>query len=77
MRGMTMRFPYGVCKAGVVLALLCFVCMPAYGQNSPGQGAKKPLKIAGDFEKVHLLPPGGPTPRMPDEIGRASCRERV
>jgi hypothetical protein len=66
MRGMTLRFPYGVGSAGVALAVLCIVLMPACGQDTPGQGAKKPIRIAGDFDKVHLLPPGGPTPRMPD-----------
>ena len=39
-----------------------------------GQGAKPPVKIAGDFDKVKIVEPGGPTPRTrdghPDLSGR-------
>src|SRR3989441_575510 len=60
--------------AGIVVAGLCLVFMPVSAQNSPGQGAKPPVKIAGDFDKVRILPPGGPAPRTadghPDLTGR-------
>src|SRR5262245_3685807 len=39
---------------------------PVFAQNSAGQGAKPPVKIAGDFDKVHILEPGGPAPRTAD-----------
>src|ERR1700730_4267459 len=61
-------------SAVVMLAGLYLVFMPALSQNSPGQGAKAPVIIAGGFDKVHALPPGGPTPHMadghPDLTGR-------
>jgi len=66
MRGMKRHFGDAAGSAGVVLAFLCTVLMLVFAQNSSAQGEKKPLKIAGDFEKVHLLPPGGPAPRMAD-----------
>src|SRR6266850_1047406 len=47
------------------------------GQAQTGgstQGAKPPVKIAGDFDKVHILEPGGPAARTrdghPDLSGR-------
>jgi hypothetical protein len=62
-------------SAGVVLAALCLVSMPMLGQNSPVQGAKPSTqRIAGGFDKVHILPPGEPAPRSadghPDLTGR-------
>ena len=66
-------------SAGVVLAGLYMVFMPVFAQNSPGQGEKSPVqydatKFAGGFDKVRLLPPGGPAPRTadghPDLTGR-------
>jgi hypothetical protein len=62
-------------SAGVVLAALCLVSMPMLGQNSPAQGAKPSTqRIAGGFDKVHILPPGEPAPRSadghPDLTGR-------
>jgi hypothetical protein len=35
-------------------------------QTAPAQGNKPPVKIAGDFDKVKILPPGGPAPRTAD-----------
>jgi hypothetical protein len=60
---------------GVVLAGLYLISMPILAQNSAGQGAKASgQRIAGDFDKVHILPPGGPAPRTsdghPDLTGR-------
>jgi len=47
---------------------------PVLAQNAPAPGAKPPVKIAGDFDKVKILPPGGPTARSvdghPDLTGR-------
>ena len=62
-------------SAGVVLAALCLVSMPMLAQNSPAQGAKPSTqRIAGGFDKVAILPPGGPAPRSsdghPDLTGR-------
>jgi hypothetical protein len=67
MSGMKRRLGYRAGNAGVVLAGLCMVCMPVFAQ-------KAPVKIAGDFDKVHILEPGGPAPRAedghPDLTGR-------
>src|SRR6516164_5222608 len=64
MAGIKQRF---VCRAaGVVVLGLSMVVLPAFGQNPPAQGAKPPVKIAGDFDKVHILEPGGPAPRTAD-----------
>jgi len=66
--------------AGVVAALVCFVLVPLLAQRGSGQGgqrgsappapaaqgAKPPVKIAGDFDKVKILEPGGATPRTAD-----------
>src|SRR3984893_6736937 len=62
-------------SAGVVLAALCVVSMPMLAQNSPAQGGKPSTqRIAGGFDKVAILPPGGPAPRSsdghPDLTGR-------
>src|SRR6202795_3151084 len=38
----------------------------APAQTAPAQGNKPPVKIAGDFDKVHILPPGGSAPRTAD-----------
>ena len=53
-------------SAAALVAGLCLVLTPMFAQNSPTQGAKAPQKIAGDFDKVKILPPGGPAPRAPD-----------
>jgi hypothetical protein len=74
MAGMKRRPGYCAGSAGVVLVGLYMVCMTVFAQNSARQGAKPPVKIAGDFDKVHILPPGGPAPRAadghPDLTGR-------
>jgi len=74
MAGMKRRLAYCAGTAGVVVAGLSMVFMPVFAQNSAGQGAKPPVKIAGDFDKVRILPPGGPAPRTadghPDLTGR-------
>ena len=73
MRGMARWLGYCAGSAGVVLVVY-LVFMPAFAQNSPGPGAKPPVTIAGGFDKVHALPPGGPTPHLadghPDLTGR-------
>ena len=61
--------------AGVVAAVVvCFLLVPLLAQRGSGQGgqrgaapaapaaqgAKPPVKIAGDFDKVKVLEPGGP-----------------
>src|SRR2546421_274966 len=69
-----------------VIATVCIVGLPVLAQNRGGRGAnptqaataaqtaKPPVKIAGDFDKVHILEPGAPTPRTrdghPDLSGR-------
>ena len=64
------------CSSGVglVLAGLCMAFSPALAQDSPAQGQKAPQRIAGGFDKVHILEPGGPAPRSedghPDLTGR-------
>lgn len=58
----------------LVTAGMYLLLTPLSAQNAPAQGAKPPVKIAGDFDKVKILPPGGPTPRSvdghPDLTGR-------
>ncbi len=74
MRGIKRRFRYCFGSAGVVLAALCMVFTPAFAQNLPTTGGKVPGPIAGGFDQVHELPPGGPAPRTadghPDLTGR-------
>ena len=69
-----------------MIATVCIVGLPVLAQNRGGRGAnptqaataaqtaKPPVKIAGDFDKVHILEPGAPTPRTrdghPDLSGR-------
>jgi hypothetical protein len=47
---------------------------PAFAQNLPRTGGKVPGPVAGGFDQVHELPPGGPAPRTadghPDLTGR-------
>lgn len=67
-RGNKGRFGYWV-KAAVLV--VPFLCTAVSAQNSPkdqtkAPQSKAPVKIAGDFDKVHILPPGSPTPRTPD-----------
>ena len=60
----------GVATAGVVLAGLYVVAIPALAQRgggnstqatTPAQTAKPPVKIAGDFDKVKVLEPSTST----------------
>ena len=70
----------------ILVAGLCIASLPLLAQNRGGRGAnptqastpartsRPPVKIAGDFDKVKILEPGGPTPRArdghPDLSGR-------
>jgi hypothetical protein len=68
MTGMKRRLASCAAAVGVVVAGmgLVFVSASARQQNPQGQAAKPPVKIAGDFDKVRILPPGGPAPRTAD-----------
>ena len=74
MRGMKRSLRYFLCGAGVQLGLLCTMLTPAFAQNVPKVGGKVPGPVAGGFDQMHELPPGGPAPRMadghPDLTGR-------
>jgi hypothetical protein len=63
----------GLASAGVVIAV-CAIIVPAFTQNLPKTGGKVPGPVAGGFDQVHELPPGGPAPRLadghPDLTGR-------
>jgi len=63
---MKRRFRYCVGTAGVVLAALCMIFTLAFAQNLPRTGGKVPGPVAGGFDQVHELPPGGPAPRTAD-----------
>jgi hypothetical protein len=66
MRGMKRWFRYGVGSA-VALAALCVVFASAFAQTHATQsGGKPPVAVAGGFDKLHVLPPGGPAPRTAD-----------
>jgi len=58
MAGIKQRLACCAGTAAVVAAL--------FAQNSSAQAAKPPVKIAGGFDKVHILEPGGPAPRTAD-----------
>lgn len=82
MTGMKRCLRCEILFAGLILAAVCVVVSPSFAQNSlPGvddqeqkAGDKgketksgKPIgPIAGGFDRVTALPPGGPAPRMPD-----------
>ena len=74
MRGMKRSLRYFLCSSKTLLALLCIVFTPAFAQNVPKVGGKVPGPVAGGFDQMHELPPGGPAPRMadghPDLTGR-------
>ena len=65
---MNRRFRCCAGSAAVVAAALCMVLTPAFAQNlsAPVTGGKISGPVAGDFDKVHVLPLGGPAPRMAD-----------
>jgi hypothetical protein len=63
---MTRRVGRSLAGAGIVLASLYAVFTPLLAQNAPAQGGKAPQKIAGDFDKIRALAPGGPAPRAAD-----------
>src|SRR5678816_3865290 len=73
--------------AAAVVAGVCIIAAPVVAQRGGGQGrggvrgadtgpltAKPGVKIAGDFDKVKIIEPGGPAPRTrdghPDLSGR-------
>ena len=66
MSGMKRQLASCAATAGIVAAGMCLVFMPVSAQTAAGQAAKPPVKIAGDFDKVKILPPGGPAPRTAD-----------
>jgi hypothetical protein len=66
MEGKIRRLGYCAGSAASLVAGLCLVLTPMFAQNSPAPEAKAPQKIAGDFDKVKMLAPGGPAPRSPD-----------
>jgi hypothetical protein len=59
-------------SAGVLVA--AFGLAVTFTQSLPAQNSKPPVKIAGGFDQVKKLAPGGPTPRTadghPDLTGR-------
>ena len=74
MREVQRGFRYCV-GSGVVLAALCMVLTPAFAQTRAAQsGGKAPDQMVGGFDKVTVVPPGGPAPRTadghPDLTGR-------
>lgn len=82
MRGTARRFRYGFEATGLFVAVLCVAFAPAFAQQNGdrtqhpkskddsctgyGQCGKAPKNIAGDFQNIHRLPPGGPAPRLSD-----------
>lgn len=74
MRGTKPYLRYFLCGAGILLAPLCQMFAPSFAQNVPKVGGKVPGPVAGGFDQMHELPPGGPAPRMadghPDLTGR-------
>jgi hypothetical protein len=73
-----MRRTAGLAAAGVCFLLVPLLAQRGSGQGGQrgsapaapaaptAQGAKPPVKIAGDFDKVKILEPGGPAPRTAD-----------
>jgi hypothetical protein len=73
-RGIERRWGYCAGSATVILAGLYIVFMPVSARTPPAQQEKPPVTIAGSFDQVRVLPPGGPAPRTadghPDLTGR-------
>jgi hypothetical protein len=59
---------------GIALAAACMAFTLAFAQNSAQSQYQAPGPVVGGFDKVHVLPPGGPVPRTsdghPDLTGR-------
>src|SRR6187401_2694861 len=72
MAGMKRGWTPAAATLAVVVAGVCLVLIPVFAQQNnasgqaAGQAAKAPVKIAGDFDKIKILPPGGPAPRTAD-----------
>ena len=82
MKAMENRLRYGIEGAAVFIAVLCLAFAPAFAQGNQdrtqhptskddsctgyGECGKAPKNIAGDFQNIHRLPPGGPAPRLSD-----------
>src|SRR5678816_3439136 len=69
MRSMQRRFRNCLAGAGDAVVALCMVSTPAFAQentHAAQSGGKSPVPIVGGFDKVKVLPPGGPVPRTPD-----------
>jgi hypothetical protein len=67
---MKRRWRYYMGSAGVLVAGVCLVCLSAHAQNASGQEASPvpydTTKVAGNFDQIHILPPGGPVTRTAD-----------
>src|SRR5581483_12515598 len=80
MTAMTRPVVSGAATSAIVVAAVCLLIVPASAQRGRGQqvqgqqgqqapqaeAANPPVKIAGDCDKVRILPPGGPAPRTAD-----------
>jgi hypothetical protein len=69
MRRMKRRFRYCLGSVGFLLAAVCFSPQSSFAQafpRVPVTGGKPPVPVAGGFDQVHELPPGGPAPRIAD-----------
>ena len=68
MGGMKRRFRNRVGSVGMLVVALCAVFTLAFAQTSAGQEVKtEPVApVAGGFDQVKPLPPGGPAPRTKD-----------
>jgi hypothetical protein len=64
MRGNRLLFALQLWSAGALLA--SFSAIPGFAQSSSAQTGKPPVKIAGNLDQVHVLPPGDPAPRTED-----------
>ena len=51
-------------EGALILGALCMAFAPAFAQNSAAPSSQ--TKVAGGFDQVKKLPPGGPAPRLAD-----------
>jgi len=65
MTGMKLRLRSGV-VGGIALAALYMAFTVAFAQNSAQSQWQAPGPVVGGFDKIKVLPPGGPVPRTPD-----------